>query len=124
MKEIKLNSVYFFSHAGITLTEDNPSIPATEENLKTFKEYIDKGFLKVVTDEHCHCTEAISNPILEEDPFSQSILVETKRYPTFTREELDKMNKKELLEICKENEIEHKSSMKVSELTDLILKNL
>lgn len=125
MKIIQLKSVYFISHNGITLTEDNPFIEATEDNLEKLSTLIKNGYLEVVdtSETKSECIEMISQPN-DNDEISEGIVSEIKRYPTFTEDELKSKNKKELMQICKENDIEFKPTMKVSELEQLILSTL
>lgn len=125
MKIIQLKSVYFISHNGITLTEDNPFIEATEDNLEKLNTLIKNGFLEV-TDTLADQNEdvCIIENMNEDDDDFKEIVSEIKRYPTFTTDELKAKNKKELIQICKENDIEFKPTMKVSELEQLILSTL
>lgn len=125
MKIIQLKSVYFISHNGITLTEDSPFIEATEENLKKLDTLIQNGFLEVIeTSSESEIVQIPENYFEEERVIHEEIASEIKRYPTFTAEELKSKNKKELIQICKDNDIEFKPTMKVADLEELILSAL
>lgn len=124
-KFIELYTVHFVSTNGITLTNDNPRIEATEENLKKLEQQIKKNYLRVVEIEdekelkEFKPTEEIKIPegFLEE--YEKTTNVE--RVKVYSKEEIEKMSKKELLEYAQELELEVKSNMKLSELKELIL---
>lgn len=48
MKVIRLKNVHYVSKEGITLTLENPSIEATEENVKKLEYFIREKYLEIV----------------------------------------------------------------------------
>lgn len=134
MKKIRLNKIFYFSWGGITLTSENPSVEASEELIEKMDKFIKNGYLKVTEDED-EFNEVVQN-IIEDcisdkdgDKFdfipdvSDVISVKTERIPVYSKEELEKMNKKELLVLAKKMDLSHAKNISVKDLENLIYDN-
>lgn len=134
MKKIRLNKIFYFSWGGITLTSENPSVEANEELIERMDKFIKNGYLKV-TDGENEFDEIVENIIEEciddrnEDKYdfipdvSDVISVKTERVPVYSKEDLEKMNKKELLALAKKMDLSHAKNISVKDLENLIYDN-
>lgn len=133
MKKLKLNSVFYFSWGGITLTSDYPSIEADEALIEKMKKFIENGYLKVVIgeDEIDEIVESIVNECTVEEEFNfdsipdvnEEIKTFTERVPVYSKEELEAMNRKDLLKIAKDMGLTHAKNISVKDLETLIYDN-
>lgn len=134
MKKIRLNKIFYFSWGGLTLTDENPSVEANEELIEKMDKFIKNGYLKVTNGED-EIEELIQDIIPEcngdtdGDKYdfipnvSDEITVKTERVPVYSKEALEKMNKKELLKIAKDMGLTYAKSATVKDLENLIYDN-
>lgn len=125
MKIIKLKGVHYLSYKGITLTMNKPYIEANDENINKLSEYIKLGFLEIkehndkedVEDKYKSTNLSLQEKLLEDttEPMNGNII----RFPSL--EELEKMSKKELIELLDSFNIKYKPNMKKEELIRLVI---
>ncbi|MGL5724194.1 hypothetical protein [Cetobacterium sp.] len=133
MKKLKLNSVFYFSWGGITLTSDYPTIEADEELIAKMQKFIDNGYLKIVNGDNeideivediiKECTDETGDKYDFIPDVSEIITVKTERVPVYSKEDLEKMNRKELLALAKKMELSHAKNISVKDLENLIYDN-
>lgn len=125
MKIIKLKGVHYLSYKGITLTMNQPYVEATEENLEKLSDYLKLGFVEIkeLDEDVDKVNEYKSTDLsMEEKMFEDSndcLENEIVRFPSL--EELEAMNKKELMAVLDQYKIKYKQAMKKEELIKLIL---
>lgn len=125
MKIIKLKGVHYLSYKGITLTMNQPYVEATEENLEKLSDYLKLGFVEIkeLDEDVDKVNEYKSTDLsMEEKMFEDSndcLENEIVRFPSL--EELEAMNKKELMAVLDKYKIKYKQAMKKEELIKLIL---
>lgn len=125
MKIIKLKGVHYLSYKGITLTMNQPYVEATEDNLEKLSDYLKLGFVEVkeLDEDVDKVNEYEATDLsMEEKMFEDSndcLENEIVRFPSL--EELEAMNKKELMAVLDKYKIKYKPSMKKEELIKLIL---
>lgn len=125
MKIIKLKGVHYLSYKGITLTMNQPYVEATEDNLEKLSDYLKLGFVEVKElDENVDKVNEYeaTDLSMEEKMFEDSndcLENEIVRFPSL--EELEAMNKKELMAVLDKYKIKYKQAMKKEELIKLIL---
>lgn len=125
MKIIKLKGVHYLSYKGITLTMNQPYVEATEENLEKLSDYLKLGFVEIKElDEDVDKVNEYkpTDLSMEEKMFDDSndcLENEIVRFPSL--EELEAMNKKELMAVLDKYKIKYKQAMKKEELIKLIL---
>lgn len=122
-KYIELETVHYVSVDGITLTLEKPRIEATDENLAKLDFYIKGGYLTIIEVKDEKDLKVYQIPEEEEIPKEYLVKeVVTAKRIELTKEEIESMNKKQLIEACKELGIkEAKPSMKVEELKTLLM---
>ena len=125
MKIIKLKGVHYLSYKGITLTMNQPYVEATEDNLEKLSDYLKLGFVEVkeLDEDVDKVNEYKATDLsMEEKMFEDSndcLENEIVRFPSL--EELEAMNKKELMTVLDKYKIKYKPAMKKEELIKLIL---
>ena len=125
MKIIKLKGVHYLSYKGITLTMNQPYVEATEDNLEKLSDYLKLGFVEVkeLDEDVDKVNEYEATDLsMEEKMFEDSndcLENEIVRFPSL--EELETMNKKELMAVLDKYKIKYKPAMKKEELIKLIL---
>lgn len=125
MKIIKLKGVHYLSYKGITLTMNQPYVEATEDNLEKLSDYLKLGFVEVkeLDEDVDKVNEYEATDLsMEEKMFEDSndcLENEIVRFPSL--EELEAMNKKELMAVLDKYKIKYKPAMKKEELIKLIL---
>lgn len=125
MKIIKLKGVHYLSYKGITLTMNQPYVEATEDNLEKLSDYLKLGFVEVkeLDEDVDKVNEYEATDLsMEEKMFEDSndcLENEIVRFPSL--EELEAMNKKELMAVLDKYKIKYKQAMKKEELIKLIL---
>lgn len=128
MKKIRLKRIHYINWCGIVLSGKNPSIEATEENIKKLEKFIKIGQLEII-DEDEDNRKNIEIPFVEDKPISNIpeskgvIVTSVERVEEYTEEYLKSLNKQDLINICEKKGLEFKKNMSVSKLEELILKN-
>lgn len=131
MKKIRLKTVHYINWKGITLTNEKPSIDATEENLEKLKLFIASKQLEVIDLETDKKLDE-EHPPIKEKPISlvdqsletkKDIITNITRSRVYTVEELKAMTKAELISLCNERGLEFKKNMSVAKIEELILAN-
>ena len=123
MKIIKLKGVHYLSYKGITLTMNQPYVEATEDNLEKLSDYLKLGFVEIkeLDEDVDKVNEYEATDLsMEEKMFEDSndcLENEIVRFPSL--EELEAMNKKELMAVLDKYKIKY--AMKKEELIKLIL---
>ena len=130
MKRLKLNTVYYFSWGGITLTSDNPSIEINEKDIIKFDKFIKNNYLKVVGEEDEKTTILESQIVEIEESIerdipdvSENITVKIERIPLLSLEELEGKSKKELIKMVKDNGLILPKNTNIKNLSKLIFDN-
>lgn len=128
MKKIRLKKIHYINWCGIVLTGKNPSIEATEENIKKLEKFIKVGQLEIIDEEEDRKKD-LEIPFVEDKPISSipesrsTIVTSVERVEEYTEEQLKALNKQDLINICEKRGLEFKKNMSVSKLEELILKN-
>lgn len=121
MKIIKLTRVHYLSWKGITLTINKPFVEATEENLEKLEKYLKLGVVEIKEmdendkEDEYEATDMSAEEATYVEEYDKPII--TTRCPT--KETLEQMNKKEIMEELEKFHIEYKKNMKKEELIEL-----
>ncbi|MGL5714762.1 MAG: hypothetical protein ACRCX2_17235 [Paraclostridium sp.] len=133
MKIIRLNTINYLDWKGIILRPDMPFIEATDENIEKLHIYIKSGHLEIVDESNVEM-EMLETPVVEtsmvllQDEYENmeslyGVSTTIQRIHEYTKDELEPMNKAQLIAICEERNLAFKKNMSVAKLEELILKN-
>lgn len=127
MQIIVLHTVHYVSHNGITLSQFNPYVEATEENIKKLNKFITAGYLRIADEAEIEKEELIpedipkaANKELEDQKKEiEAIINNVKR--GYSEEDLKDKTKTELIELLKIEGKPFKNTMKKEELISILV---